>query len=80
MFQVTINAAIPERRSPTKFVNIAVLVLATAVERKTAEWICENASESADYIKMVGVLKMLYPDAAIACGVRPAMSDIVPQG
>lgn len=79
MHQVIITAAVPAKYSPSKFVNAATLVLSTAVERTTAEYICEHASESADYVKMVGVLTMLYPDAVIACGVRAVVTDIVPQ-
>lgn len=81
MYQVVITAAQPAKYSPTKFVNVAALVLATAVERKTAEWICEEAeTDCADYHKMHNVLTMLYPDAVIGVGVRIAVTDIMPQG
>lgn len=79
MYQVIITAAVEAKYSPTKYVNAATLVLSTAVERTTAEWICEHAEESADYVKMRGVLTMLYPDAVLGVGVRPVVTDIIPQ-
>lgn len=79
MFQVIVTAAQPAKYSPTKFVNVAALVLTNCVERSTAEYICEHAADSADYVKMVSTLNMLYPNAVIGVGVRPVVTDIMPQ-
>jgi hypothetical protein len=79
VFQVIITAALPDRRSPTKFINVATLVLATACERATAEWLCDNAEESSDYLRMVFTLQGLFPGCQIATGVRPVVTDIMPQ-
>lgn len=78
MYQVIVTAAEPAKYSPTKFVNVAVLVLATAVERTTAEYICEHAEEASDYARLVFVLQGLFPNALIGVGIRPVMTDIMP--
>lgn len=83
MYQIVVTAALPNRASPTKFVNVATLCLEHVfAERLHAEAVLEQPDGAPAYppiLKLRMLLQHTYPGAVIAVGVRSVVTDIIPR-